>query len=169
MYFFCSYHFSAPLLLDSGGSYFSMSGWTALGAGNEMPLGSPCSGATWSRPPSFHSPARSTKTAQIPKLLWRRWQSLTRKLSAFCWRRPLEETVGTRGNQGLKRTCFLKYWMKTLITTIWCNPHENSRSPAPPFSDWAFRWTASGVTCSVTRYRLFSVWKWNQKLNSIQN
>lgn len=50
-----------------------------------------------------------------------------------------------------------KYQMALILTTIWCNPQETSRSPAPPFSAWAFTWTARGVTCSVTRYRLFSV------------
>lgn len=132
-----------------------------------MPLGSPCSGATCSRPPSFHSPALSTKTAQMPKLLCRRWQSLTRKLSAFCQRRQLAQGVIRAFRGHVVLSWFLKDCMKALITTIWCNPQENSRSPAPPFSAWAFRWRASGVTCSVTRYRLFSVWKCNQKLDSI--
>ncbi|TNN37716.1 hypothetical protein EYF80_052113 [Liparis tanakae] len=47
--------------------------------------------------------------------------------------------------------------LAALLTTIWCSPQETSSSPEPPRSAWAFRWTASGVTCSVTRYRLLSV------------
>lgn len=83
-FYFSSYlthHFSPPPLGLSGGSYFSKSGFTTLAGGKEE--GSPWSEVTWSSPPSFHSPARSTNIAQVPRLLCRRWQSFTKKLTAF--------------------------------------------------------------------------------------
>ncbi len=79
----CSlYHFSVRLaeagLVFSGGSYFlSLSRVLPGGAESE----NWCMNST---PPTFHSPALSTKMAERQMLRWTRPQSTERKLMAFC-------------------------------------------------------------------------------------
>lgn len=79
-----AYHFSdgrfPPVLEHSGGSYFSRTGNILIGGMDSGPE----AGYMKSTPPSFHSPARSTKTDVTLTLLWTRLQSTFRKLSAFC-------------------------------------------------------------------------------------
>lgn len=77
---------------------------------------------------------------------------------SFLWEEAnIRSGVSAHRGQVTEQWLPWKYQMAPSLTTIWCSPQETSSSPDPPFSAWAFRWTARGVTCSVTRYRLFSV------------
>ena len=81
-----SHHFSVLLaavagLLASGGSYLQRNSSDFRGTW-ESPKG--CMNST---PPSFHSPASSTKMEERQMFRWTRPQSVLRKPMAFCWSR----------------------------------------------------------------------------------